>query len=325
MILFVSAGGNDPSTYLFDVVCMFGFFRYLDNPLRRIDLQNFQCKLRNAPSLQLISDIDRLCPTGADRYQLGFKIPSVLNSFVLFADLCYDTTSGSTVLTKHTIYGKSISDRMPSTASNFRFDSLNLFVQAAIAYAYTKVGQAARFPNRNIGTGERYYAKGHLVPDSDGITKSQRDATYFYMNTVPQWQKINNGIWKRIENSIRAVADQFENNLQVYTGTSGNQGNLTIVGVEIPLWMFKVVIQPAVFGNAKAGIVFLTLNDIDATQVPFTFQHCLDICDRHNWLMTSNRRDFSQGYTMCCAVDDFQQNFLDLRIDAANITVLDGV
>jgi DNA/RNA endonuclease G (NUC1) len=316
--------GNHPSTYLFDVVCKSGTFRHFDNPPQLINLQSFSCNLKNQPSLQWIVDTDRFCPTGVERYQLGFTIPSVLHSFVLFAELCYDRRSGSTVLARHTIYGKTISNRMPSTNANFRIDNLNQDLQKLISHAYKKVNQTRRFPRRHIGTGEQYYAKGHLVPDSDGITKSQRDATYFYMNTVPQWQKINNGIWKRIENSIRALADQFANNLQVYTGTSGNQGRLADGGVEIPLWMFKVVIRPALNGNPRAGIVLLTLNDINATHMPSTSQSCVDICDNNNWLIGSDPKDFKKGYTKCCAVDDFQRNFLDLRIDTTNMIVLRG-
>lgn len=41
-----------------------------------------------------------------------------------------------------------------------------------------------------------YFAKGHLAPDADFVTEAEQDATYYYINAVPQWQAFNNGNWK---------------------------------------------------------------------------------------------------------------------------------
>ena len=66
-----------------------------------------------------------------------------------------------------------------------------------------------------------YLAKGHLSPDADFIWQEWQDATYYYFNAAPQWQSINNGNWKAIEEAVRKYAYQKSANLKIFTGTQG--------------------------------------------------------------------------------------------------------
>jgi hypothetical protein len=61
---------------------------------------------------------------------------------------------------------------------------------------YTREAQVLRF-TRLLGskskaeqliTATSYLARGHLVPDGDGIYRTWQYATYFYINVVPMWQ-----------------------------------------------------------------------------------------------------------------------------------------
>lgn len=52
-------------------------------------------------------------------------------------------------------------------------------------------------------TSKHYFAKGHLSPDADFVTTAEQDATYYYINAVPQWQAFNNGNWKVSDHSIK--------------------------------------------------------------------------------------------------------------------------
>ena len=42
-----------------------------------------------------------------------------------------------------------------------------------------------------------------------------------YSNVVPQWQRINNGNWKTVEEGVRSAARKRGVTLLVYTGTLG--------------------------------------------------------------------------------------------------------
>jgi len=45
-----------------------------------------------------------------------------------------------------------------------------------------------------------------LSLDADFFYGFEQDATYFYFNVVPQFQTVNNGNWKRIEQGVRGYA-----------------------------------------------------------------------------------------------------------------------
>jgi DNA/RNA endonuclease G (NUC1) len=42
-----------------------------------------------------------------------------------------------------------------------------------------------------------------------------QEATYYYTNTAPQWQGINNGNWKDVEHTVRKLADKTGLDLEV--------------------------------------------------------------------------------------------------------------
>jgi DNA/RNA non-specific endonuclease len=95
----------------------------------------------------------------------------------------------------------------------------------------------------NNSNSENYLARGHLFPDADGVFRSQRRATYSYLNAVPQWQSINNGNWKALENRIR---EEYHGAgvKRIRTGGYGNVRNspqLSPNGPPIPRWIYKKV------------------------------------------------------------------------------------
>ncbi len=49
-----------------------------------------------------------------------------------------------------------------------------------------------------------------------------QEATYYYTNTAPQWQGINNGNWKDVEHTVRKLADKTGLDLEVQTFTVVN-------------------------------------------------------------------------------------------------------
>ena len=50
-----------------------------------------------------------------------------------------------------------------------------------------------------------YFARGHMAPDADFSTEMEEDATYYFINVVPQWQAFNNGNWKVSEYYLKFI------------------------------------------------------------------------------------------------------------------------
>lgn len=117
------------------------------------------------------------------------------------------------------------SSHSDASKSNYRppfsTEALGPGVSADVAYkqifekaTFTKLLGSSKLADKYINQ-DSYLARGHLAPDEDFLFASWQYATFFYINTVPQWQAINNGNWKRLENLVRSTADFYNEDLQV--------------------------------------------------------------------------------------------------------------
>lgn len=267
---------------------------------------------------------DQECPSDSNHVsgEIGFQIPKI-GGFLNFINFCFNEKSQTTKFTKHTIYGKM---KNQDSSSTFRKEFLDKNLMKEIDDCYKISNQKAKFGNHIAKNGESYYARGHLTPCGDGISQSLKDATYYYVNTVPMWQKINNGVWKRIENAARLIATYIGNEIFVITGAIPSNVTFCNTYINIPVWIYKVILQPRVNPEKNEnpyseGIVILTKNDIYGTSVD---PPCNDICENSNWLKNNTKENFFRnnsktGYTICCSVADFQRkvnfsiNTRDLR------------
>lgn len=138
---------------------------------------------------------------------------------------------------------------------------------------------------------------------------------------MPQWQSINNGNWKAIENAVRSKAASLNENVVVYTGgydilkLENKEITLEAGGIEVPKWSWKILKVP----SSNKGIAFVTYNN------PFTMSDptpiCKDICTMKNWDFP-NRKIYEKGYTICCAVRDLMNVVSSIPTDAAVTNIL---
>ncbi len=89
------------------------------------------------------------------------------------------------------------------------------------------------------------YDRGHLAPASDmGWSSITMAESFYYSNMSPQTSSFNRGIWKKLEELVRAWA--IENNtVYVVTGPVLSNGLLTIGPnkVSVPNYYYKVVLD----------------------------------------------------------------------------------
>lgn len=125
--------------------------------------------------------------------------------FIPLFDMCHDEALALNYYSIDTVFGRSANaddkanDR-PSFSQDVYFPGLSvntLYTQAeqtkTIAMIVGSDALAAQYIKPNT---EYYMSRGHLAPDGDFIDAGSQDASYYFMNTAPQFQTFNNGNWK---------------------------------------------------------------------------------------------------------------------------------
>ncbi|MFN7920126.1 MAG: DNA/RNA non-specific endonuclease [Bryobacteraceae bacterium] len=94
------------------------------------------------------------------------------------------------------------------------------------------------------------FHRGHLVPAEDFAFSPEAIASTFVLsNAAPQLPAINRGLWRRIENSVRASASRSDA-VYVFTGPLFSSGPTQFAGeVAVPTHFFKVWL--AIHGEQK--------------------------------------------------------------------------
>jgi endonuclease G len=91
------------------------------------------------------------------------------------------------------------------------------------------------------------FDKGHMVPDGDLSWDQQVEYESFLMsNMSPQYPNLNRGVWKHLEASSRAWAQQRSHSLTIYSGNIYRVGTSKTIGagrVVVPDRLYKIVID----------------------------------------------------------------------------------
>ena len=57
-------------------------------------------------------------------------------------------------------------------------------------------------------TSQDWFSKGHLSPDAAFVYQREQDATYYYINTAPQFQSFNAVNWKLLEEGVQELSQR---------------------------------------------------------------------------------------------------------------------
>lgn len=213
---------------------------------------------------------------------------------------------------------------------NFKTDGIPKRAKAEVNYR--KKTQINRFKEL-FGKNQRYFsdssflARGHLTPDADFVFTSAQFATYFYANVCPEFQSINGGNWKHVENTARNLAAQEQTFLQIYTGiyrkfmlpsSTGDLLSLYLSEVnliEVPAYIWKIVYNP----HTDAAIVYITSNNPFARRGEIN-ELCSDVCEQSG---ISFPQTIQKGLTICCTYESFTRFItIEQKLNVKQLLVL---
>ncbi|XP_030023618.2 uncharacterized protein LOC115442651 isoform X1 [Manduca sexta] len=171
-------------------------------------------------------------------------------------------------------------------------------------------------------TSTQYLARGHLAAKTDFIYATGQRATFYFINSAPQWQPFNAGNWNWLEQNLRKRIGEAGYNTIVYTGTFGvtqlrAQNNQLVdiylyydvnnnPQIPVPLYYYKVVYD----SSRRIGTAFVGVNNPYYTESEMrTLQFCTDRCRNNsafNWIGWQPDR-IDLGYSFCCTINDFRR------------------
>ncbi|CAG7833472.1 unnamed protein product [Allacma fusca] len=242
--------------------------------------------------------------------------------------VCHNRTAGNTLYSHHTLYGGS--GKVPETSNkrpSFKKDNFYGKVSPDTSYSQsnqidivTSLVGSAPLANQYIDPSQSFYfARGHLSPDGDFIYVAEQNATYYFINVIPQWQSINNGNWKAMEMAVRDLASQRGSSLEIYTG---GYSTLALkdkddkpveiylardpitneLMIPVPKLTWKIVHDP----KQKTATVIVMVNNPHELSITSKDIICKDVCDQIKWV-TWDRGNVRKGYTYCCTLSTFNK------------------
>ena len=90
------------------------------------------------------------------------------------------------------------------------------------------------------------YDRGHNVPAGDMSDERGMAQSFSLANMMPQARQNNQGIWaKNVEEPTRQYVKRTSGDLYIYTGSTGNIGNIGKSQVTIPAHLYKLIYDPS--------------------------------------------------------------------------------
>lgn len=276
----------------------------------------------------LLRKTSRTCYNGAVIIEIGFE---VVDNFFPLMEICHNMDQQVTHYNHYTMgpynaaYQRSIPRPQFMPGGFFNGDDVNARYSQA---------QQKRTVDSILGLDSSsyfdvpknvYMARGHMAAKVDFVYAPAQWATFYYVNTAPQWQTFNGGNWERVEDGVRNFVGDRGLDLDVYTGTWGVMTLPDVEGVQQELYLafdengnglipvpkiyYRVIIDKA----SKLGLVVVGVNNIHATQEQLEEEYilCEDVSDMIQWIGWE-KRNTTRGYMYACEVTEFAERMGEL-------------
>ena len=244
--------------------------------------------------------------------------------------ICHDRQIDHTYFASHEIIGSKLTARSTGQRRP-RFQESGFFTDISANDAYKKANQRVKIlPNCHNCT---YVNRGHLAPRTDFLYEEWQDATFNYINAVPQFADFNSRNWLAMEDAVRALAEKLNARFQVQTGTfgiaKGDNGQQLSLGssnqMPVPLYLWKLVYD----AKQNRAIVFVSVNHYVQFFKPGTseIQQVLcpqdpnSFCEDSQWNFR-HRKKIAKGILYCCTYQSFLQKVPWIKQYDSNPNVL---
>lgn len=125
--------------------------------------------------------------------------------FIPLYDTCHDKVAAANYFSTSFIHGKSAaaddsSNERPSFSQGGYFPGIdvnNAYSQNQQTQTIADIVGSTSLAGQYVVAGSQIFlSRGHMAPDGDFIDAASQDATYYFLNTAPQWQNFNGANWK---------------------------------------------------------------------------------------------------------------------------------
>ncbi|XP_062125873.1 LOW QUALITY PROTEIN: uncharacterized protein LOC133838702 [Drosophila sulfurigaster albostrigata] len=247
-------------------------------------------------------------------FLVGFKLNK--DQFLEVYRTCYNQSSQTALFSIHEIEPRSATaTRTGEWAKTKVVITERVWKPEEIYLTFNLLGNDQSYVRdpKTITEGKNYvFARGHLAPSADFVFCSEKRASFKLFNAVPQYDKINSGIWcNSVEKWVRESTLLY-GKLKVCTGGLGvlqlkHSTAPTMIDVylgankrtPIPKWTYKIIKS---YTNPKFHFAVVTLNSVSDVRVTSPCPFRLPKFCRG---LKIDNTDLQSGQTFCCSAKDF--------------------
>ena len=120
--------------------------------------------------------------------------------------ICHDRQIDHTYFASHEIIGSKLKARSTGQRRP-RFKEYGFFTDISANDAYKKANQRVKILSKCHNC--TYVNRGHLAPRTDFLYEEWQDASFNYINAVPQFADFNSRNWLAMEDAVRDLAEKL--------------------------------------------------------------------------------------------------------------------